>query len=236
MKKLLAILLTTGLLAACGNEEATTITPDEFKKVEEGMSVEDVKKVVGGEPESIRDIDAAGMVEYEYVGENGIEDDSYVALLFKDDKLDTIIERGIVTKSKPIDSEKQNVEPIEKQEVERAEEIEEVVKDKVESDYDSTSIKEITVNEDAGKGEGYIVLAYLSFDAKNRSKTTKDMVTMYGQDLGATLADQPDINEVTVFWEAPYLKEGDTVYKLNMQREGEGMSIESEYFDQSVFD
>ena len=228
-------MLAVGLLAACGNEKTTTVTPDEFKQIEEGMSVDDVKKIVGGTPESIREIEAVDMVDYEYVGEDGIEEDSYVSLLFKNDKLDTIIESGIVTKSEPIDPEKQNVEPVENKEVERADEIKGIVEDKVKSDYDSTSIKEITVNEDAGKGEGYIVLAYLSFDAKNTAKTAKNMITMYGQDLGATLASQPDINEVTVFWEVPYLKVGDNVYKINMQREGEGMSIENEYFDQSVF-
>lgn len=117
----------------------------------------------------------------------------------------------------------------------RSGEIEKAVESKVKKDYSETSINEIKVNEDMGTGEGYIVLAHLSFDRKNRANTAKDMITMYAQDLGATLADQSDVNEVTVFFEVPYLKDGN-IYKINMQRSGNGMAIKEEWFDNSIFD
>ncbi|WP_060668225.1 hypothetical protein [Oceanobacillus caeni] len=103
-------------------------------------------------------------------------------------------------------------------------------------DYNDTSIKDIKINEDLGTGEGYITLVYLSFDAKNTAGTSKDMIEMYSNDLGARLADNKDVNEVTVFWEVPYLHEGDNIAKYNMQRQGDGMAIKEEYFDPNIFE
>ena len=33
---------------ACGDESIATITPDEFKKLEQGMSLDEVEEIVGG--------------------------------------------------------------------------------------------------------------------------------------------------------------------------------------------
>lgn len=101
----------------------------------------------------------------------------------------------------------------------------------VDENYDNTSVKDIKINDDMGKGEGKIVLVYLSFDAKNKAKTAKDMIDTYGEDLGANLADEKEINEVTVFWEVPYLTEGKNISKLMMSRKGDGMAIDDRWYD-----
>lgn len=172
LRKLIVLLLSVGLLAACGNEETE-------EEMNEGQNQETSEQ-----------------------------------------------------ETKPVKEPQVEPEPVE---VTRQDEIESLVRDKIKEDYDSTSINQLAVNKDMGKGEGYIVLAHLSFDRKNRAKTAKEMISMYAQDLGASLADQKDINEVTVFFEVPYLKEGDNIYKLNMQRQGDGMAIKDEFVDQSIF-
>ena len=49
MKQLLYIgSLSVLLLVACGDESIATITPDEFKKLEQGMSLDEVEEIVGG--------------------------------------------------------------------------------------------------------------------------------------------------------------------------------------------
>lgn len=101
--------------------------------------------------------------------------------------------------------------------------------------YEDVSLSDIRINEDAGTGEGYIVLADLSFDGKNWAKTTKEKINEYSNDLGARLADEEDVNEVTVFWKVPYLQETGNIAKYNMQRQGDKMQIKEEHFDPNIF-
>lgn len=230
MKKLLTLIIAATLMTACGNDKTATITQDEFKKLKEGMTIDEVKKIIGGVPEDFEIKEDNPYPTIDYTGENGVEDFSMAHLYFADGKLETKNETGLLTKKKTAEKPKEPVK------VERSDEINNIVKAKVKADYDSTSFNEISVNKDMGEGEGYIVLAHLSFDRKNRANTAKDMISMYAQDLGASLADQPDINEVTVFFEVPYLKEGDNIYKLNMQRSGDGMAIKDEFTDPNIFD
>jgi len=105
----------------------------------------------------------------------------------------------------------------------------------VDDNYDDTSIDEIKINDDAGKGEGKIVLAYLSFDRSNKAKTAKDMIDMYAEDLAATLAKEKEVNEVTVFWTVPYLKEDEVIAKINSVRKGDSMQAGDEVYDPEIF-
>ncbi|MEY9973184.1 hypothetical protein ABH966_003568 [Lysinibacillus sp. RC46] len=99
MKKLFYVgALSTLLLAACG-EETTTITPNEFKKLENGMSPDEVKEIVGGlskNPDAKEDDDLYLFLDYD--GENGVEKESSVSLVFKDGKLSVITENGLMEK------------------------------------------------------------------------------------------------------------------------------------------
>lgn len=98
MKKLFYVgALSALLLAACG-EETATVTPDEFQKLENGMSPDEVKEIVGGKsknPDAKEDDDLYLFLEYD--GENGVDKESTVSLIFTDGKLDTILEDGLMT-------------------------------------------------------------------------------------------------------------------------------------------
>jgi len=99
MKKLFYIgALSALLLTACGGEEekTATVTPDEFKKLENGMSLDEVKEIVGGEsknPDAKENDDLLLFLDYD--GENGVDENSTVSLIFKDGKLSTFIEDGL---------------------------------------------------------------------------------------------------------------------------------------------
>ncbi|MFF2793549.1 hypothetical protein [Lysinibacillus xylanilyticus] len=102
MKKLFYVgALSALLLSACGEEETatTTVTPDEFKKLEQGMSLDEVKEIVGGEsknPDAKENDDLLLFLDYD--GENGVDENSTVSLIFKDGKLSTFIEDGLMEK------------------------------------------------------------------------------------------------------------------------------------------
>lgn len=137
------------------------------------------------------------------------------------------------------EAEKEEVEQKEIEEeatLSREDELSSIVAERVESQYNSTSIRNIRINEDMGTGEGYIVLVDLSFDAKNRPGTAKDMIEMYSSDLAATLGEEPDVNEVTVFWEVPYLQESGNIAKIATQRTDGGMAFTEEWYDPNIFE
>ncbi|MGR5939088.1 hypothetical protein ACT7CW_00110 [Bacillus pacificus] len=49
------------------------------------------------------------------------------------------------------------------------------------------------------------LLVHLSFDAKNSAKTSKDMIEMYNNDIGAKVGkSEKNVQELTIFWEVPY--------------------------------
>lgn len=114
--------------------------------------------------------------------------------------------------------------------------IEHKVKEAVE-EFNSTSILNITVNENSGTDEAddYIVLVDLSFDAKNKAGTAKDMIEMYNNDLGAKLAEVEGANELTIFWQVPYLKENENIAKANLLKEDGNMYFEEVWFDNNIF-
>ncbi|MGN7116019.1 hypothetical protein [Lysinibacillus odysseyi] len=103
MKKLFYIgALSALLLAACGGsdkEAAVTVTPDEFNKLEKGMSLEEVSKIIGDASENLDEKENDDLLlTLDYDGKNGVEKDSSVHLIFYDGKLDTIIENGLISK------------------------------------------------------------------------------------------------------------------------------------------
>lgn len=95
LKKVLLLIVFVFILTACS--EPTTITQDEFKQLEEGMSLQEVEKIIGGKPDNVNEIEEDWLIEYEYTGKDGVEEESYVTLIFKDNELNTIIESGLVS-------------------------------------------------------------------------------------------------------------------------------------------
>ncbi|MFJ8513524.1 hypothetical protein [Lysinibacillus xylanilyticus] len=98
MKKLFYIgAMSALLLFACGEEDTATVTPDEFQKLEKGMSSDEVKEIVGGKPKNPDAKENDNLfLELQYEGENGVDKESSVSLIFKDGKLDTILEDGLM--------------------------------------------------------------------------------------------------------------------------------------------
>ena len=208
----------------------STVTPKKFDSLKKGMSFEEVIKTVGGKPAEERSI-SGNIMEYKYEGESGVSSDSKVDLLFVDEKLDTIMESGLITKTEELTtgtSEKQ--EPVIEK---RDKEIEELAKKIIAGDLEQYKVKanavEVNLNYSLDDGS-LIVLPKLVWDRKNTAKTTKEQLETYSDHLATKLAEQSDISEITVFWEVPYHLEGDSVAKFMYERSGKGMAKTDRWF------
>lgn len=95
--------------------------------------------------------------------------------------------------------------------------------------FQTTSIKEIKVNENMGTDapDDYIALVYLSFDAQNRKSTTKNVIDLYNNELGAQVAKIKEVNELVIFWEVPYHLNNINAVKATLKRQGDDMYFES---------
>lgn len=101
--------------------------------------------------------------------------------------------------------------------------IEQTIAAHVKAEYRSTDIDRITVNDDLGTDapDDYIALVYLVWNVKNKPDMTRQMLTLYSDDLAATLGKTcADVQEVAVFWTVPYLGSD---AKRAYERRGEGM-------------
>ncbi|MER3112204.1 hypothetical protein [Bacillus altitudinis] len=208
----------------------SSITPKEYKQLKEGMTPEEVKKIVGGSAMS-EEIDGDNDFNWGYEGENGIENDSSARLYFEDDQLSFKIENGLLTKHNETDSE----ETYESEAAEEEDELESLKSDAeyeiesiIEDNYTTASIEKIEINEDMGAGEPnkLIALVHLSFDAKNSAQTSYNMTEMFSEDLAAKIGSENDtVNQIAVFWKVPYIDEDETLAKFSYERSGEHMII-----------
>ena len=102
--------------------------------------------------------------------------------------------------------------------------IEGVIRDRIVAEYDNTDIDRITINEDMGTDEtgDYIALVYLVWNVENSAKMTKEMLTLYSDDLAATVAKEcENVQEIAVFWTIPYHNNANA--KCSYERKGNGM-------------
>ncbi|PRR91753.1 Got1/Sft2-like family vesicle transport protein [Bacillus atrophaeus] len=211
-------------------ESVATITPGEYKKIREGMTYDEVKKIVGGKAKSEHKINKYSSPDYDFDGEDGIESDSTVFLHFVDNKLSVKAEYGLITKS---DQSEIDDSPHEKVTDNSKDKIKELV-----SEYlHNVSVEDVEVNQDLGtdKNGQYIALVHLSFDLKNSLARTKKMIELYSDDLAArTAIDDKSVNELTVFWKAPYIDENETLAKISYKRSGEKMRVSEINYSQSL--
>ena len=104
--------------------------------------------------------------------------------------------------------------------------IKSTIKSRISDQYRDTDITEITINEDAGTDtlDDYIALVYLKWNVQNSKDTSEKMLSMYSNDLAAYLAEKcPNVSEVSVFWEVPYLTTNTS--KWSFERNGENMYL-----------
>lgn len=114
----------------------------------------------------------------------------------------------------------------------REEEIQAAVEDVIAEDFKGTDIDKIAVNENLGLEDGsYIVQPHLTWNVKNKEKTTREMLEQYSDHLAAKLAAETDVSEITVFWEVPYHKEDNNVAKFSYTREDDKMMVEEAWYD-----
>ncbi len=81
-------------------DEVVQITPEEYKKIKEGMTYDEVKDIVGGKAKSEYKPDGYEWTEYEFDGLDGVKDDATVTLFVEDDKVTTKIEDGLLEAKK----------------------------------------------------------------------------------------------------------------------------------------
>ncbi|PFU51477.1 hypothetical protein [Bacillus thuringiensis] len=132
MKKLFIALLLVivTVLSACSTGDGK-ISKEEFKQIENGMSMEEVEKIVGGKGEESVNQYNPSLVEYKYPALDGVEEDGYVYILFSDSRVDVILDFGLLQKkddtitkdtAKPV----QETAPMPAQSIEWEEKIKEV--------------------------------------------------------------------------------------------------------------
>ncbi len=103
--------------------------------------------------------------------------------------------------------------------------------------YIETVIDSISINENLGTEEDgdYIILARLTWNAKNSGTLSKEMLEMYSSDFAARIGkDQLAINEVAIFWTVPYLNDANA--KWAYERKGEGMYLSDNMMDTAFSD
>ncbi|ANN30778.1 hypothetical protein A9498_03405 [Bacillus thuringiensis serovar coreanensis] len=102
------------------------------------------------------------------------------------------------------------------------------------TDIKHVTVKETKVNEHLGTDDpdDYILLLYLSFDAKNSNQTTKSLIDMYNNEIGAKIGQTADkVQELAIFWEVPHIKKGPNLAKANLQRLDDKMVFKEKWID-----
>lgn len=100
------------------------------------------------------------------------------------------------------------------------------------------TISDISVNENLGTDneDDYIALIYLSFDAKNTPRTSKDMINLITNEVAYNLVKVNNISEITIFWTVPYLSSSNNnIAKANLLRNKSGFYFADEWYDPAIF-
>ncbi len=90
------------------------------------------------------------------------------------------------------------------------EQIEKILRGRIEEEYYNTVIDGITINDDLGTEEenDYIALVHLTWNTRNSGKLSKEVLKMYSDDLAAALAKENNsVREIAIFWTVPYLND-----------------------------
>ncbi|MDA1664849.1 hypothetical protein PDK09_05005 [Bacillus cereus] len=124
------LLVIVSALSACSTGDGK-ISKEEFKQIENGMSMKEVEKIVGGKGEESVNQYNPSLVEYKYPALDGVEEDGYVYILFSDSRVDVILDFGLLQKkedniTKDTAKSEQETAPMPAQSIEWEEKIKEV--------------------------------------------------------------------------------------------------------------
>lgn len=114
--------------------------------------------------------------------------------------------------------------------------IKEVIEDRILEEYAQTDIDHITINDNLGtkKKNDYIALVYLDWNVKNSPSLSREVISMYSEDLAATVGKKcSNVQEIAIFWTVPYLN--DASAKCSYERKNGAMYSTDTMFD-SNFD
>lgn len=121
-------------------------------------------------------------------------------------------------------------ETVKPKKVSKKKKIKDTIKERIYDEYYDTTIDHITINDNLGtkkKGD-YIALVYLIWDVKNGPEMTKEMISMYSEDLAAYVGKHcKKVEEIAIFWEATYIEEK---AKIAYKRYGKGMYESDSFF------
>lgn len=117
----------------------------------------------------------------------------------------------------------------------------EVIKQKItELVEDESGVKinkiDVVENHSDDANGGYNALIHLVFDVKNRAKTAKGAIDANTDRIGSKLAGTEKLENVTFFWEVPYLLEDNNIVKINAEQEDGNMYRIDEWYDGRIFD
>ncbi|NUI58974.1 hypothetical protein HUN88_04220 [Bacillus amyloliquefaciens] len=214
---LLLMSLANRFIFKFGDEHEAAITPQTFHKIKEGMTYEEVKKIVGGKARSESNL-YAGSKEYVYSGKDGLESGSTVTLEFDDDELNFISETGLISKREDEQNEDENTTTVIENETE-----EDQINDLVENNLKNVSVDKIELNQDMSKNKEkqYIALVHLSFNLKNTPERAKKITQTYSEDLAARISDKvKSVDQLIIFWKIPYLNDNAVLAKNSYVRSG----------------
>ncbi|MBK5446078.1 hypothetical protein [Peribacillus sp. TH24] len=182
--------------SAVTEEKTAKITREEYNKIKDGMTLEEVKSIVGGKEKSKDKFD--DFIDYDFDGENGVEKDATVTLMFKSGKLDVKMEDGLVS---PHDTEVSTEEDTEEDPTES-------LKDHI--DYQLTedndfNIVNLEVNEHMGTDieDDKIVILTLSGSENLTAKMTANGLFEDSNVVFQSLFENTDVEEAVLFWQLP---------------------------------
>ena len=114
--------------------------------------------------------------------------------------------------------------------------IKKVIENRIENEYNDTYIEGITINENLAtkKKNDYIALVYLTWNVRNSGTMSKEMLSMYSEDLAVIVGEKcPKVKEICVFWTVPYLN--DASAKCAYERRKGKMYLSDSIFDYNFY-
>lgn len=109
--------------------------------------------------------------------------------------------------------------------------IKDIIEDRI-WEYDYTDVDSISINKDYGTKtkNDYIALVNLTWEQKNSASLSKEMISMYSEDLAAFVGKKcKNVHEICIFWTVPYLN--DASAKCSYERKHGGMYSTDTIFD-----
>lgn len=177
-------------------EKTAKITKEEYKKIKDGMTLKEVKSIVGGKEKNKEDYD--DFIDYNFDGENGIEKDATVTLMFSSGKLDVKMEDGLVS---PHDTEVSTEEDTEEY---TTEDLKYHIEYQLTEDNDF-NIVNLEVNEHMGTDteDDNIVILTLLGSENLTAKMTANGLFEDSNVVFQNLFENTYVEEAVLFWQLP---------------------------------